>query len=383
MVTLAHRARAHVTAAFAIVLLAVPCARATPTISAGMNETVVMIPADASGDTQLETTLFKPDGPGPFPVVVFNHGRDAGDPHLQPRSRPLAFAREFVRRGYLVAVPNRRGFAASTGTYPDTGCDVEADGDAQARDIRATIEWLARSRAVDASRIVVAGVSHGGFAALAYGASAAPGVRGIVNFSGGLRKDQCVQWQGALTQAFRDYGARSHLPTLWFYGSNDRVFDHALVATLDRVYTEAGGRATLIDYGRYKDDAHGLVGDRDAVPVWWPAMSQFLTAIDMPVAIAFQVDASRDAARPSRASGFAKLEAVDAVPFIDDAGRIGYLSFLGQAKPRVFAISRSGHWAWAAGGDDPFAEAIDNCSQKSVTPCKIYAIDDIVVWRPN
>lgn len=370
--------------AFALMFMfATSSALALPTVGSRMNETVVMIPADASGDTALETTLFKPDGPGPFPLVVFNHGRDSGDPHAQPRSRPLAFAREFVKRGYLVAVPNRRGFAGSKGAYPDTGCDLEADGEAQARDIGAAIAWLSQSRAVDPTHIVVAGVSHGGFASLAYGASAPPGVRGIVNFSGGLRKDQCTQWRDALTQAFRDYGARSHVPTLWFYGSNDRVFDPTLVAALDRAYTEAGGSAARVDYGRYKDDAHGLVGDRDAIPLWWPAMSQFLTRIGMPVSIAFHVDTTRDDAPARRPSGFAKVDAVDAVPFLDDAGRIGYLSFLGQAKPRVFALSRSGHWAWAAGGDDPFAEAIDNCTQKSPTPCKVYAIDDIVVWHPN
>ncbi|RKP58743.1 dienelactone hydrolase family protein [Pararobbsia silviterrae] len=379
-------------AALSLSLMTIALVSASP-LDAAMNESVVRIPVQDAPDLRLETTIFKPDGPGPFPLVVFNHGRDAGDPRMQPRSRPLAFAREFVRRGYVVAVPNRRGFAGSDGTYPDTGCDLEADGVAQARDIAATVDALARTGYVDASRVLVAGVSHGGFASLAYGASdfastasstgtAAPlRVRGILNFSGGLRKDACARWRDTLTRAFADFGARTRVPTLWFYGDNDRVFDAPLVASLDRAYVSAGGIATRIDYGRYKDDAHGLVGDRDGVRIWWPATQRFLQAVGMPTAIAYRIDDPRDARPRPHASGYAALDAVDAVPYLDDTGRIAYLRFLAQPNPRVFAISQSGRWSWAAGGDDPFAEAIDTCSQRARTPCKAYAIDDIVVWQ--
>lgn len=358
-------------------------AAALPALAAGMNETVVAIPADASASAALETTIFKPDGPGPFPLVVFNHGRDAGDPHAQPRSRPLSFAREFVRRGYVVAVPNRRGFAQSTGHYPDTGCDLEADGIEQARDIAATVDAMSHTGYVDPTQVLIAGVSHGGFASLAYGDIATQGVRGVLNFSGGLRKDACVNWRDALAHAFTDFGARARVPSLWFYGSNDRVFDAALVATLYRAYTASGGLAARVDYGPYKDNAHGLVGDRDAVAVWWPATARFLREIGMPDTVRYRVADTRDARPPARASGYAPLDAVQTVPYLNDAGRIGYLTFLAQPRPRVFAISRGGRWAWASGGDDPFAEAIDNCSQNSPNPCKAYAIDDIVVWRPE
>lgn len=105
-----------------------------PQVASNLNEQIVRIPADASGAVTLEATLFKPDGPGPFPLVVFNHGKNAGDLHQQPRSRPLAFAREFVRRGYAVIAPNRQGFAGSGGTYRQEGCNVTKNGLAQASD---------------------------------------------------------------------------------------------------------------------------------------------------------------------------------------------------------------------------------------------------------
>ena len=95
-----------------------------PQVAANLNEQIISIPADASGSVMLEATLFKPNGPGPFPLVVFNHGKNTGDLHLQPRSRPVAFAREFVRRGYAVIAPNRQGFAGSGGTYPDASLNA-------------------------------------------------------------------------------------------------------------------------------------------------------------------------------------------------------------------------------------------------------------------
>lgn len=46
-----------------------------PQVAADLNEQILRIPADASGAITLEATLFKPNGPGPFPLVVFNHGK--------------------------------------------------------------------------------------------------------------------------------------------------------------------------------------------------------------------------------------------------------------------------------------------------------------------
>ena len=186
---------------------------ALPTVAADMNETVIRIPADETGSVKLETTIFKPDGDGPFPMVVFNHGKERGDPRKQSRSRPLAFAREFVRRGYVVVAPNRRGFARSGGTYVEDGCNTEDNGIMQAGDVAAAISYMIRQPYVDSHHILVAGSSYGGLTTIAYGELAAPGVLGLVNFAGGLRQDSCRSWESNLTQAFAAYGQSARLPT--------------------------------------------------------------------------------------------------------------------------------------------------------------------------
>lgn len=349
-----------------------------PPLAGNMNEQIVRIPVDAAGTITLEATVYKPDGQGPFPLVVFNHGKIEGDPRAQPRSRPLSFAREFVRRGYVVVAPNREGFADSGGAYRQEGCDVEKNGIAQADDVKATIAFMAHRPYVDASRIVVAGTSHGGLTTIAYGTEAAAGVRGLINFSGGLRQDACSGWQDNLTHAFEQYGEAVHVPSLWIYGDNDSVWSRNLTQRMYAGYVEHGAPARMMDFGDYKNDAHRLVVDRDGVRIWWPSVEAFLERIGMPTRVQYEV---QDQTTP-RPSGFAAIDAVSAVPYVDAAGRAAYRSFLSQYPTRAFAVSSSGAWSWAEGGDNPMSVALANCRKENGnSPCRLYAVDDHVVWN--
>lgn len=344
--------------------------------AAGLNETIIGIPVDAMGTVVLEATIYKPDGPGPFPMIVFNHGKIKGDPRAQARSEPLPLAREFVRRGYVVVAPNRRGFSRSGGTYEGFGCDVARNGIGQAADVAATVDFMSKQPYVDAQHIVVAGVSHGGLATMAYGTEAAPGVRGLINFSGGLRQDACTGWQDHLTRAFGAYGETARVPSLWLYGANDSIWPTTLIAKMYAAYASNGASAQMVDFGAYKNDAHRLVGDREGVRVWWPSVEAFLARVGMPTRVQYRVD---DLERP-KATGYAAIGSVEAVPFLDKSGRNGYRMFLQQYPGRAFAISASGAWSWAEGGDDPMSVAVANCQKQSSDPCRLYAVDNSVVW---
>ena len=344
--------------------------------TASLGKEIIWIPADASGKVLLETSIYKPDGPGPFPMIVFNHGKNRGDSHEQSRSEPLSLAREFFRRGYVVVAPNRRGFAHSGGAYAQHGCDILSNGWEQAADIAATVDFMSRQPYVDAQHIVVAGVSHGGLATMAYGANAAPGVRALINFSGGLRQDACTDWQGDLTRAYGAYGEHARVPSLWLYGANDSLWPALLIPKMFATYTANGASARMVDVGVYKHDSHCLPEDRDGVNIWWPPVKAFLARAGMPTGIKYRV---ADPVKPE-ATGYAAIDSVDAVPFIDEAGRRAYRTFLQQLPSRAFAVSDSGAWSWAEGGDNPMAVAVANCQNRSTDPCKLYAVDDTVVW---
>lgn len=362
-------------AATAIATTSTPAAGIDPTV----NEQVVMLPVIGNGKPlQFETTLFKPPGDGPFPLLVMNHGKDRGSPATQHRDRFLALSREFVKRGYAVAVPMRKGFSKSTGTYTDFGCNMKDNGQQQADDVQAALDALVKLPYIDRDHIVIAGQSYGGLATMAFGTRHYPGVRGLINFAGGLRIDGGgCDWKGSLVKALGNYGRRSSLPALWFYGENDSYFNHPLAQQMQAAYQAGGGAAQLVAYGNFKNDAHGMVGSRDGVAIWLPDTERFLKSIGMP---ADEVVAIADTPRPP-ATAFAPLNSVESVPNVSAQGKAGYREYLAKGTPRAFAISGSGAWSWAEEGDDPSERALTACQKNSSVPCLLYSVDNDVVWN--
>ncbi|NVD99400.1 prolyl oligopeptidase family serine peptidase [Massilia sp. BJB1822] len=346
-------------------------------LDARLNEQILMLPAGPGGRERLETTLFKPDGPGPFPLLVINHGKAPGNPRLQRRDRFVYMATAFVRRGYAVLVPMRTGFANSSGRYSDFGCNMTANGYAQAADIADVLEYAGQQSWIDARRIVVAGQSYGGLASMALATQDIPGVRGVLNFAGGLRTiGGSCDWQQALVQAFADYGRRSRLPSLWLYGANDSFFAPPLVSRLHQAYTRGGGKAQLLAYGAFKSDAHRMLASRDGEKIWLPHAERFLQAIGMPFREVYAL--AETPAAP--ASSYAALEDVAALPYVPERGREQYRAFLKRMTPRAFAISASGAWGWAEEGEEPEARALAACQSSSEQPCRLYSVDERVVW---
>lgn len=371
-----------------IALTIILLTHATPvpasTLDAALNEQIIMIPVVSGGEAvQLETTIFKPPGDGPFPLVVMNHGKALGNPRSQGRDRFVVLSREFVKRGYAVVIPMRKGFSHSTGEYADQGCNMTAHGQVQADDLEGALEYLRTLAWVDKNRIVIAGQSYGGLTALAFGTRNFPGVRGLINFAGGLRMHggDC-RWEASLVKAFADYGGRTALPSIWFYGANDQHFSPQLAARMYEAYLQAGGHARLVAYGPFKKDAHGMSGSRDGVKIWWPETERFLKELGMPTE---PVIALSDEIKIPR-TDYASIDNVNAVPYLHESGREQYKVFLSKPFPRAFALSPTGAWSWAEDGDDPVEQVLADCQKHSTQPCKLYAVDDNVVWssdQPN
>ncbi len=337
-----------------------------------------MMPAMSAGKpVELETTIFKPPGNGPFPLVIMNHGKALGNPRSQNRDRFLVISREFVKRGYAVAVPMRSGFSKSTGDYVDPGCNMTTHGQLQADDLQGALEYLRMQAWVDPERIIVAGQSYGGLTALAFGTRQFPGVKGLINFAGGLKMHGgSCQWEASLEQAFASYGAKTPLPSLWFYGENDHHFGPALATRLHHAYVRAGGAARLVAYGPFKKDAHGMSGSRDGVKIWWPETERFLQSLGMPTETVYALN---DGVKVPETI-YAALDNVEAIPYLRDRGREQYRVFLEKSTPRAFAVSPSGAWSWAEDGDDPERQALNDCQKHSSAPCRLYAVDNNVVW---
>ena len=88
------------------------------------------------------------------------------------------------------------------------------------------------------------------------------------------------------------------------------------------------------------------------------------------------------------ATGYAKIDDVDAIPFLNDNGRQSYRNWLTKGTPRAFAISPTGTLAASFGlkpvdetlPSDPVERAVVACNRISKTACRLYAVNGSVVW---
>jgi dienelactone hydrolase len=187
-----------------------------------------------------------------------------------------------MSRGYVVVVPMRRGFSKSAGSYVRGGCNVESNGAAQAEDVKDVLDFVTAQPFADKNQILVTGQSHGGWTTLAFGTLNYPGVKGLVNFAGGLSQESCTGWQSTLARAAGSYGEATRLPSLWFYGDNDRFFSVSTYSDMFKRYTAAGGPARLVAFGVFGSDSHAMFGSQDGERIWQPEMTAFLNEIGLP-----------------------------------------------------------------------------------------------------
>jgi carboxymethylenebutenolidase len=146
--------------------------------------------------------LFKPEGAGPFPAVIWNHGSE----RAPAKGRQFdSAAAVFRRAGYVLFAPVRRGHSGSQGAYivdeidsaRRTGGPQEANRlvvrkleTEQLDDQLAGLAYLRSLPFIDTSRIVVAGCSYGGIQTL-LGAERGAGYRAAIAIS-----PAALSWQG-------------------------------------------------------------------------------------------------------------------------------------------------------------------------------------------
>lgn len=106
----------------------------------------------SSGDASCSAWLYRPESPGPVPLVILGHGLGA------TREMGLAaYAERFVAAGFAALVFDYRGFGASAGE-PRQWLDVRR----QLEDWQAAIDFAHTLADVDSSRIALFGSSFGG-----------------------------------------------------------------------------------------------------------------------------------------------------------------------------------------------------------------------------
>jgi hypothetical protein len=90
-------------------------------------------------------------------------------------------------------------------------------------------------------------------------------------------------------------------------------------------------------------------------------------------------------------SNFAAIDDVNAVPYVNEQGRKGYVNWLQRQSPKAFVISEEGRWNSDSGNHtidknqsaDPVIRAMRACQSRGLKSCALYAVDSNVVYQPS
>jgi len=254
-----------------------------------MREQFWVVPG-ADAQVPLRATVFRPaevaGNHERLPLVMINHGSDAFTREAVAMPVFYWLSRWFVDRGYVVLLPQRRGHGATGGELAEgrdtcANPDHVGSGQAAADDIEAALLFMARQSFIDASRLVVAGVSTGGWGALALAARNPPGLQLVVNFAGGrgghaYGRENVVCGQNRLIAAAATFGREARVPTFWAYAENDSFFGPGLAHAMAAAWNAGGGHAELNVVPAYGEEGHVMVDDRASWRLWGPALEKAL-----------------------------------------------------------------------------------------------------------
>ena len=333
------------------------------------------IPAKDAGKKGLEAVMVRPNEPGPHPLAVLTHGtpRESSERAGMSPWQMLPQAREFARRGWTTIIIMRRGYGDSGGGFEEDAraCSYRPDyfdsGKESAKDLRESIVYLSKLPEVDPARIIMVGISAGGFATVALTADPPPGLVAAISFAGGRgsRRPDEVCNPAELIRAFHAFGEKSRTPMLWVYSENDHFFGPRIAQSFFEAFTQAGGKATFIRTGPYRRDGHGLFS-LGGISIWSSMVDDFLQSQKLTL----------------RQKLLSLPETPDVFPpaQLKAGGREDFRSFLTLPQYKAFAVTADGHYGFAFGRrteKDAEKVAKEHCEEVSSVggPCLLVPVD--------
>jgi carboxymethylenebutenolidase len=245
-----------------------------------------------NGDATLGALLWRPQGRGPFPAILVNHGSGRTREEIErlgpPEGQAENFGPVFARHGYVLLYLFRRGVGLSAGLGKNAAelmIEAAAAHGQNARnalqmtllegremaDVLAGLSFLRGLGEVDPKNVAVLGHSFGGSLTVLL-AERDPSLRAAVIFSGaGYSWDRSPELRERLLEAIR----RTSVPLFFIHAEND--YSTNAGRALDAELTRLGKSHRLKIYppvGRTADDGHEFANN--SVAVWAPDVFAFL-----------------------------------------------------------------------------------------------------------
>jgi len=247
------------------------------------------------GDVAMAAHFYKPQGDGPFPAVVFSHGRAADREVRATLKYPVLVGHGnfWLRKGFALIAPLRRGYGETGGvdseasgatwrlgscrTDPDYAKVAKIAGEA----VLATLDWAREQPWAAKDKILLVGQSVGGLTTVAVAAGNPPGVVGAINFSGGAGGSpddspgrSCKPEN--LTKLFEEFGKTIRIPSLWLYAENDLFWGAEAPKEWHRAFSAGGSktRSVMTPPVPGVKDGHALLASGGRL--WSPPVNDFV-----------------------------------------------------------------------------------------------------------
>jgi dienelactone hydrolase len=238
-----------------------------------------------SGDLTLRGFLYKPEGEGPFPAIIWNHGSEKL-PGQQPD-----LAKFYTKQGFVFFVPHRHGQGRSPGAYIQDLIEKYAATEKNRtlvekhvvklqeeynQDVVAAVEWLKGQSFVDQQRLVMSGCSYGGIQTLLT-AEKGLGLRAFIPFAPAAMSWANTELRKRLLEAVR--GAK--VPLFLVQAQNDYGLGPSEV--LGPVIKRKGppNQAKIYPpYGTTPQEGHyAFATKEDAIAIWGSDVLDFFRAV--------------------------------------------------------------------------------------------------------
>lgn len=236
-----------------------------------------------SGKLTLRGELYLPNGKGPFPAVLYNHGSAPG---MLNNQASAAIGPKFAKRGWVFFMPYRRGQGLSENQGPYIMDQINAAKwslfrsasktmvrllkTVQLDDQLAAFDWLKKQSFVDKNRIATMGNSFGGIEVILGMAHA--GYCAGVDASGGA---QSWRHSHALRVLLKSAVLKIKRPLFFFQAEND--YDLSPSKVLSSEMVKAGKVARMKIYPKFgSSPKEGHSFPYRGVPIWFNDAFSFI-----------------------------------------------------------------------------------------------------------